>query len=75
MAAVLHALSAMHLAPFPLTSSTTDDADEEPVTSLACTWKQPRKRKAPNHVVKCYRHGLDNLTKLIKALKRNKVFI
>ena len=48
MSAVLHALSAMNPAPFPSTSSTTDDADEEPVTSLACTWKQPRKRKESN---------------------------
>ena len=43
MAAVLHALSAMHPATFPSTSSTTDDTDEKPVTSLACTWKQPKK--------------------------------
>ena len=45
---MLHALSAMNPAPFPSTSSTADDADEEPVTSLACTWKQPRKRKESN---------------------------
>ena len=37
MVAVLHALSTMHPATFPLSSSTTDDADEEPVTSLPCT--------------------------------------
>ena len=45
---MLHALSAMNPAPFPSTSSTTDDANEELVTSLACTWKQPRKRKESN---------------------------
>ena len=38
VSAMLHALSAMNPAPFPLTSSTADDTDEEPVTSLACTW-------------------------------------
>ena len=48
VSAVLHASSAMNPAPFPSTSSTTDDADEESVTSLACTWKQPRKRKESN---------------------------
>ena len=38
----------MNPTPFPSTSSTADDADEEPVTSLACTWNQPRKRKESN---------------------------
>ena len=64
MVTVLHAVSAMHPAPFPLTSSTTDDADEEPVTSLACTSKEPRKQKASNHATKCYRSGLGNLAKV-----------
>ena len=66
---MLHALSAVYPATFPSTSSTTDDADEEPVTSLACTWKQPRKRKASNHAVKCYRSGLGNLVKVNQSFK------
>ena len=48
MSAVLHALSAMNPTPFPSSSSTTDDTDEQPVTSLACTWNQPRKQKESN---------------------------
>ena len=75
MATVLHALSAMHSPTFPSTSSTTDDADEEPVTSLACTWKQPRKRKASNHAVKCYRSGLANLAKVNQSFKEKETFI
>ena len=40
----------MHYQPWvPLTNSTSDDdADEEPVTSLACMWKQPWKQKESN---------------------------
>ena len=35
----------MNPIPFPSSSSSSDDTDEQPVTSLACTWNQPRKQK------------------------------
>ena len=48
MFALLHALSAMNLVPFPSSSSNSDETDEQPVVSLDCAWNQPRKRKESN---------------------------
>ena len=47
ISALLHALAAMTLVPFPVASSVPDDEDAEsvPVISLPCQWKPPRKRK------------------------------
>ena len=38
----------MNPVPFPSSSSNSDETDEQPVTSLACAWNQPRKRKESN---------------------------
>ena len=49
MSALLHALAALCPTPFTsqvgVSSSMEEDEEAVPVTSLACQWKDPKKRK------------------------------
>lgn len=46
VSALLHALASLCLTPFPTQDNDTVDEEEVvPITSLACQWKPPRKRK------------------------------